>query len=204
MSAHRSISFVGSLNPTHWTEPVACVAGMKTMSTQLSFAELRLEIKPTLDTYRATPPRNGAILTIEQRVQLEIFLALVQTWTVRPTAPETSWQMTSYFAPRLHRNGDIDFIAPYSAGSDALALITAHPLVTFLISDSGAEQQLEGHARAVVIQQSWERAELLAYLRWRMPGTTDGLGSDIELVVFHPTYLRYCDRRVGGGAFEVK
>jgi hypothetical protein len=200
MSAHHSINFVGSLNPTYWTEPVA---GMKSMSTQLSFAELRLEIKPTLDTHRAAP-RNGAILTIDQRMQLEIFLALCQTWTVRTTVPDASWQIASCFAPRLHRNGEVDFIAPYPAGSDALALLTAHPLIAFLVSDSEAEQQLEGQAQAVVIRQSWERAELLAYLHWRMPGMTDGLSNEIEVVVFYPTYLRYRDRRAGGGAFEVR
>jgi hypothetical protein len=200
MSAHRSLSFAGSLNPTHWTEPAT---GMKSMSTQLSFAELRLEIKPTLDTHHAAL-RDRALLTLDQRMQLDIFLALCQTWTIRTTVPDASWQIASCFAPRLHRNGEIDFIAPYPAGSDALALITAHPLVAFLVSDSEAEQQLEGHAQAVVIRQSWERAELLAYLRWRMPGTTDGLGNESEVVVFYPTYLRYRDRRAGGGAFEVK
>jgi hypothetical protein len=204
MFAHRSFNVLGSINLTDRAERVAGAAGVKVMSAHLPFAQPQLNIKPTSGAHCADAARQSNMLTIEQRMQLEIFLALLQTWTVRTTAPDASWQITSCFAPRLHRNGDIDFIAPYSAGSDALTLITAHPFVTFLVSDSETEQQLEGYARATVIQQSWERAELLAYLRWRMPGTTDGLGSEIEVVVFHPTYLQFRDRRAGGSAFEVK
>ena len=125
---------------------------------------------------------------------IDMFLAPFQTWTVRASAEDASWQVTSCFAPRLHGNGDIDFIAPYLAGSHALALITAHPVVTFLVSDKQGQCCLEGCAQTVLVQRSWERAELLAYLRWRTPGATDGLSGAIEVVVFRPIYLRYCDR----------
>jgi hypothetical protein len=43
----------------------------------------------------------------------------------------------------------------------------------------------------------------LAYLRWRIPNATDGWSSPVEVVVFHPTYLRYYDRGTAG-CFEAK
>ena len=55
----------------------------------------------------------------------------------------------------------------------------------------------------MIVQRSWEHAELLAYLRWRIPEAIDGLSCAIEVVVFRPTYLRYCDRWPGA-SFEAK
>jgi hypothetical protein len=173
-------------------------------STPLSFAEPLLATKHTPDARHATPPQNSAMLTIEQRRQLDTFLAPFHTWTVGPTSEDASWQVATCFAPRLHRNGDIDFIAHCLAGSQLLALITAQPVVTFLVSDGQGEHRLEGRAQTAVVQQSWERAEMLAYLQWRTPGAIDGLGNAIEVILLRPTYLRYYDPRPGGGMFEVR
>ena len=134
------------------------------------------------------------MLTIEQRMQIDTFLEPFQTWTVGSPVEGASWQVTSCFAPRLHGSGDIDFIAPYLPGSHALALITEHPIVTFLIRDKQGQRWLEGSAQTAVVQRSWERAELLSYLRWRIPEVADGLSGAAEVVVFRPIYLRYCDR----------
>jgi hypothetical protein len=133
-------------------------------------------------------------LTIEQQMQLDMFLAFFPTWIVGATTGDTSWQVTSCFAPRLHRNGEIDFVVPFLAGSHALALVTAQPVVTFLASDKEQGCWLEGCARTVVVQRSWEQAELLAYLRWRIPDAMDGLGDAIKVLLFHPICLRYRDR----------
>jgi hypothetical protein len=202
MSTRRSINFVGSVNLADRAQYVACAAGVKIMNTPLSFAAPLLVTKQMSDKRHAASSRTDAILTIEQRMRLDMFLAPLQTWTVG-AAEDASWQVTSYFAPRLHRNGDIDFVAPYLAGSHALALITAHPIVTFVVNDREAERWLEGRAQTVVVQRSWEHAELLAYLRWRIPDATDGLSGAIEVLVFHPIYLRYGDRW-SDGAFEAK
>jgi hypothetical protein len=174
------------------------------MHTSLCLNEPLLAILQTSDTRRAASPGNGTMLTIEQRMQLEMFLALFQTWTVMVSSGDIFSRVVSYFAPRLHRNGDIDFIVPYSAGSQALVLITAHPIVTFIVSDGATEQSLEGRAQAVRVEQSWEQDELLAYLQWRMPGASDRLASPIEVVIFRPIYLRYCDFRHIHSSFEVK
>ena len=173
------------------------------MNTPVSFAEPLLATKKTPDERHAASSRIGVMLTIEQRMKIDMFLAPLQIWTVGGIAEDAPWQVTSCFAPRLHRNGDIDFIVPYLAGSHALALITAHPVVTFRVSDREAGRWLEGHAQTVVVQRSWEHAELVAYLRWRIPDVTDGWSGPIKVVVFQPTYLRYCDR-VSGISFEAK
>src|SRR5690242_11253525 len=128
------------------------------MNTALSFAEPPQAIKHMPNRCYPASLRTTAMLTIEQRMQIDTFLELFQTWTVEGTAEGVSWQVSSCFAPRLHRNGDIDFIAPYLAGSDALALITAHPVVTFLVRDKQAQRWLEGRAHPVVVQRSWEHA----------------------------------------------
>jgi hypothetical protein len=194
MSIDCSINFVGSANLAHRARRVACVAGVKIMNTSLPFAEPLPAIMHMPDECHTASSRIAAMLTIEQRVQIDTFLELLQTWTVGSTAEDASWQVTSCFAPRLHGNGDIDFIAPYLAGSHALALITAHPVVTFLVRDKQEQRWLEGYAQTVVIQRSWEHAELLAYLRWRIPEATEGLSGALDVVVFRPIYLRYCDR----------
>ena len=194
MSTHRSIHFVGSANLAYQAQRGAYVAGVKIMNTSLSFTKPLSATKHMPDARYAASSRTAAMLTIEQRVQIDTFLELLQTWTVGSTAEDAPWQVTSCFAPRLHRNGDIDFIAPYLPGGHALALITAHPVVTFLVSDKQAQRRLEGYAQTMVIQRSWEHAELLAYLRWRIPQATDGLSGAIDIVVFRPIYLRYCDR----------
>jgi len=204
MFTRHSISFVGSLNQPYRAERVACATGVQTMSTPLCFAEPLRVARQSPDAHHTASSQNGVMLTIEQRMRIDMFLAPFQTWTVGAAAEDGSWQVTSCFAPRLHRNGDIDFIAPYLAGSHAFALVTAHPVVTFLVSDGEAGRWLEGRAQTVVIQRSWEHAELLSYLRWRIPDATDGLSGAIEVVVFRPTYLHYCDRASGGGVFEVK
>jgi hypothetical protein len=173
------------------------------MNTSLSFAEPLPAIKHMPDECHAASSRIAAKLTIEQRVQIDTFLEQLQTWTVGSNAEDASWQVASCFAPRLHRNGDIDFIAPYLRGSQALALIAAHPVVTFLVSDKQAQYRLEGYAETVVVQRSWEHAELLAYLRWRIPEATHGLSGAIDMVVFRPIYLRFCDR-LTDCSFEAK
>jgi hypothetical protein len=173
------------------------------MNTLLSFAEPLLAARKTPDECQAASSRIGVMLTIEQRMKLDMFLAPLLTWTVGATAEDAPWQVTSCFAPRLHRNGDIDFIVPYMVGSRALALITAHSAVTFRVSDREAERWLEGHAQTVVVQRSWEHAELVAYLRWRIPDVADGWAGSIKVVVFHPTYLQYFDR-VSDASFEAK
>lgn len=203
MSTHRSINFGGSVNLAHRAQPVACAAGVKIMNTPLSFAEPLLVAKHMPDEGHAASSRTDAMLTIEQRMRIDMFMAPFQTWTVGASAEDASWQVTSCFAPRLHGNGDIDFIAPYLAGSHALALITVHPVVTFLVSDKQGQRCLEGCAQTVLVQRSWEHAELLAYLRWRTPEATDGLSGAIEVVVFRPSYLRYCDR-LADVTFEAK
>jgi hypothetical protein len=194
MSIGCSINFVGGANLAHRARRVACLAGVKIMNTSLSFAEPLSAIKHMPDECHVASSRIAAMLTIEQRVQIDTFLELLQIWTVGSTAEDASWQVTSCFAPRLHGNGDIDFIAPYLPGSHALALITAHPVVTFLVRDKQEQRWLEGYAQTVVIQRSWEHAELLAYLRWRIPEATEGLSGALDVVVFRPIYLRYCDR----------
>src|SRR5215213_8836694 len=119
MSIGYSINFVGSANLAHRARRVACVAGVKIMNTSLLFAEPLPAIKHLPDECDAASSRPAAMLTIEQRVQIDTFLELLQTWTVGSTAEDASWQVASCFAPRLHRNGDIDFIAPYLPGSHA-------------------------------------------------------------------------------------
>jgi hypothetical protein len=173
------------------------------MNTPLSFAEPLLATRKTPDERQAASSRIGVMLTIEQRMKLDMFLAPLLTWTVGAMAEDVPWQVTSCFAPRLHQNGDIDFIVPYLAGSRALALITTHSTVTFRASDREAGRWLEGHAQTVVVQRSWEHAELVAYLRWRIPDVADGWAGSIKVVVFHPTYLRYFDR-VSDVSFEAK
>ena len=194
MLTHRSIHFARSLNLADRAQQVTCVAGTTIMHPPLSFPEPLPVAKPVPDERSAASARTDSTLTIEQRMRMDMFLAPLRTWAVGATTEDTSWQVDSCFAARLHHNGDIDFIAPYLAGSHALSLITAHPVVTFLVSDREAERWLEGSAQAVVVQRSWEHAELLAYLRWRMPNATDELSAAIKVVVFRPIYLRYCDR----------
>jgi hypothetical protein len=203
MSTHGSIYFIGSVNLAHRAQHAACTAGVKIMNTSLSFARPQLVIEQMPDECCAASSRTESRLTIEQRMQIDMFLAPLQAWTVGATAEDASWQVTSCFAPRLHRDGDIDFVAPYLAGSHALSLIAAHPVVTFLVSDREAGRWLEGRAQTVAVQHFWEQAELLAYLRWRIPGATDGLSGAIEVLVFQPIYLRYYDRW-SDSAFEAK
>jgi hypothetical protein len=173
------------------------------MNTPLSFTEPLPVAKPVPAQHSAAAARTDSTLTIEQRMRIDMFLAPLPTWAVGATTADTSWQVNSCFAARLHRNGDIDFIAPYLAGSHALALITAHPVVTFLVSDRAAERWLEGRAQTAVVERAWEHTELLAYLRWRIPEATDGVSGAITVVVFRPIYLRYCDR-LSDGSFEAK
>jgi hypothetical protein len=180
------------------------IVRVKITGAPLSFAEPLLATKYTSDARHAPLPQNNAMLTIEQRRQLEMFLAPFHTWTIGPTSEDAFWQVATCFAPRLHRNGDIDFVVHYPTGSQVLALITAQPVVTFLVSDGEGEHRLEGRAQTTVVQQSWERAEMLAYLQWRTPGATVGLGNAIEVILLRPTYLRYYDPRPGGGMFEVR
>jgi len=204
MFTHRSIHFAPGVGLADWGQRVACAAGTTIMRPPLSFVEPLLVAEPMPDQRHAASAQSNIALSLEQRMRIDMFLAPLQTWTVGATAEDVSWQVASCFAPRLHRAGNIDFIAPYMAGSHALALITAHPVVTFLVSDREAECWLEGRAETMVVQRSWEHAELLAYLRWRIPEATDGLSDAIEVVVFRPIYLRYCDRRAGVSTFEVK
>jgi len=173
------------------------------MYTPLYIAEPLLATARTPNAQRKAFLRNSTMLTIEQRMQIDMFLEPFETWTIETISENGGTQFVSIFAPRLHGNGEIDFIAPYPAGSQAFELITAYPVVTFVVSAIEAEHRLEGFARAVVVQQSWERAELLAYLQWRTPGAIDRLGSAIEVVMFHPINLRFFDRRRGRSTFEV-
>ena len=201
MLAHDSIHFARSLNLAAWAQHMTCVAGTTSMNPPLSFTEPLPVAKPVPDERSAASARTDITLTIEQRMRIDMFLATVQTWAVGATTEGTSWQVDSCFAARLHRNGDIDFIAPYLAGSHSLALITAHPVVTFLVSDRKAERWLEGRAQPAAVERSWEYAELLAYLQWRIPDAMDGVSGPIKVVVFRPIYLRYCDR-MSDGSFE--
>ncbi len=144
---------------------------------------------------------NG-MLTLEQRMQLDVYLAAFHTWTVGIRWGSSSLQLLSSFAPRIYRNGFIDFIAPYPADSPVLALDSSRQQVSFLVCDQEPEHRLEGYAHARVAQQEWERIELLAYLEWRAPGATASLGVRPEVMIFSPTYLRFYVRRAGS-AFEV-
>jgi hypothetical protein len=172
------------------------------MNASLTFAEPRLITKHMPSACYAVASWVALVLTHEQQMRIDMFLAPLLTWSVGPTTGDASWQVTSCFAPRLHRNGEIDFVAPYLAGSHALALITAQPTVTFLVSDKEQECWLEGCAQTEVVQRSWEQAELLAYLQWRIPDAIDGFGDGIKVLVFHPTYLRYYDRWCDSSSFE--
>ena len=203
MFTHHSIHFAPGIGIADWGQRVACAAEATIMRPPLSFAAPLPATKHISNKCHAASAQPNIVLSIEQRMRLDMFLAPLQTWAVGATAEDVSWQVASCFAPRLHRDGNIDFIAPYIAGSHALALITAHPVVTFLVSDREAERWLEGRAETVVVQRSWERDDLLAYLRWRIPDATDGLSGAIEVVVFCPIYLRYCDR-LSDGSFEAK
>lgn len=193
MSTYRSIDFTGSANLAYQARPVACVADTKNLNTPLSFTKQLPVTHYIPDECHAASSRMAAMLTIKQRMQLDTFLEPLQTWTVGNTAEDTPWQVTSVFAPRLHGNGAIDFIAPYMVGSHALALITAHPVVTFLVSDKQGQRWLEGYAQTAGVQWPWEHSELLAYLRWRLPDAADRLSGAIKVVVFRPIYLRYFD-----------
>ena len=203
MFTHHSIHFAPGIGLADWGQRVACTAEATIMRPPLSFAAPLPATKHMPDECHAASTQPNIMLSIEQRMRIDMFLAPLQTWAVGATAEDVSWQVASCFAPRLHRDGNIDFIAPYMAGSHALALITAHPVVTFGVSDREAERWLEGHAQTVVVQRSWEHAELLTHLRWRIPDATDGWSGPIKVVVFHPTYLRYCER-VSGISFEAK
>jgi hypothetical protein len=203
MFTQHSIDFAPGIGLADWGQRVACTAEATIMRPPLAFATPLPATKHMPDECHAASAQPNIILSIEQRMRIDMFLEPFQTWTVGVSAEDASWQVTSCFAPRLHRNGNIDFIAPYVAGSHALALITAHPSVTFLVSDKQGQRCLEGCAHTVVVQRSWEHAELLAYLRWRIPEATDGLSGAITVVVFRPIYLRYCERWPGA-SFEAK
>jgi hypothetical protein len=191
MSNHHPIDRLGSRDLFHSIKGRVGAREAQIMCTPMLFAEPFPYATPTYESSHADVLKSGVLLTIEQRMQLDMFLAPFQTWTVITAAPDTSWRITSGFAPRLHSNGEIDFVAPYPAASHALGLITANPLVSFLIGDGAAERRVEGWAQAVVIQRPWERAELLAYLQWRTPGITECYDGAIQVVEFRPTYLRY-------------
>ena len=203
MFTQHSIHFAPGIGLADWGQRVACAAEVTIMRPPLSFAAPLPATKHIPNKCHAASAQPNIVLSIEQRMQIDMFLAPLQTWAVGATAEDISWQVASCFAPRLHRDGEIDFIAPYMRGSHALALITAHPVVTFLVSDREAERWLEGRAQTVVIQRSWEHDDLLAYLRWRIPDATDGLSGAVEVVVFRPIYLYYCDR-LSGSSFEAK
>jgi hypothetical protein len=194
MFTDHSIHFDPGIGRADWSQRVACMAEATLMRPPLSFAAPLPAAKHMPNACHAASEQPNIMLSIEQRMRIDMFLAPLQTWTVGATAKDVSWQVASCFAPRLHRDGNIDFIAPYMAGSHALALITEHPVVTFRVSDREAERWLEGRAHTVVVERSWEHDDLLAYLRWRIPDATDGLSGALKVVVFHPIYLRYCDR----------
>jgi hypothetical protein len=200
---YYSVHFTANANLAYRAQGVTCVAGVRILNTPLSFAEPLPITRHIPDECHAASSRGAAILTIKQRMQLDMFLAPLQTWTVGSAAEDASWQVTSCFAPRLHRNGEIDFIAPYLAGSHALALITAHPAVTFVVRDYDTNRWLEGYAHTAIVQWPWEHTELLGYLRWRIPDAADAFSSSTKVVVFRPIYLRYYDHS-SGGSFEVE
>src|SRR5262245_47676067 len=138
------------------------------------------------------------MLTYQQRRLIEEFLAPLQTWTIS-IAQNTGLHLTvSFFAPRLHDDGDIDFVSAYRAGSPKLTSIVSTSTVTFLVSDGTAERWLQGLAQAALVATPWGRAVERAYLQRRAPGVINVLDDDSEVVLFRPTYLRYCDRRRGG------
>jgi hypothetical protein len=193
MLNYRSIDRLGSRDLFHSAKGVVCAREPQIMCTPMLFAEPFPHDGPINDPPGAEYPNSGVLLTIQQRMQLDMFLAPFQTWAVMTTTSDTSWRITSCFAPRLHRNGEIDFVAPYPAASQALELIAASDFITFVVGDSAVGNWLEGRAQTIGIQRPWERAELLAYLQWRTPGVTECYDGAVEVIMFRPTYLRYCD-----------
>ncbi|HEU5099365.1 MAG TPA: hypothetical protein VFU22_10115 [Roseiflexaceae bacterium] len=198
MSTYWPIGFVRSADL--WVE---CVSGMAGSRPLLSCDEPFLASKRILRQPERSPSEVSPVLTIEQRLKLDMFLAPLQIWTVAAVAADEPWRVTSCFAPRLHRTGELDFVAAYPAGSQALALISTSAEVAFWVSDAQAGCYLEGRAHATIVRWAWEQAELQAYLRWRMPNQMSELSGPIEAVVFRPISLLYRDP-APAACFEVK